>query len=407
MLRTSGICLFILSRCAFGAAAQYGDAYHAPNQMELNRQAAARQQAASDEHFRNIAPKSASSGSSPAPRPYGSYKKSAEEIAEERAEAEADRKLRARLAAEAEASEARYQARRYEMIKDKAAARYAFVREEVARNDDPLLTDLDKRDEVFDNYWLREVQNVGRIDRTDAILAVHTFVRDSALAPYDTILDLARRSRPLPFAAENCFRVLRRRFPGRIVQTEKEELFAKAYYFGAIRPNLYIGANSGMMYPFSRIEDGDLPKLQRRAIIERFIELTRRYPEDGRRAAGFCRSHVNPFLTYAIWADADSVKREMYRNVLHMQVARLGRDFEGYAPDDGKTWNLELRAELQLGDAAGWLSMHDREYLESLDKAGWKAICEAQNLHPYYVAQQFGKRGAKLRFKSLDKLARK
>lgn len=65
------------------------------------------------------------------------------------------------------------------------------------------------------------------------------------------------------------------------------------------------------------------------------------------------------------------------------------------------TW---IAARSQIGDAAGWLSLHDRAYLESLDKADWKAICEDQNLSPYYVAKMFATRGANLRFKNLDKV---
>lgn len=212
------------------AGAQYGDAYHAPNQMELNRQAAARQQAASDQHFRNIAPKSSGSANSygsPAAVPYGSYKKTAAEIAEERAEAEAERKLRAKLAAEAEASEARYRAQRLEKLKQNVATRAAFLEEELARDDERQLSELDKLDELYDNYWLRGASNVARIDRSDAVLAIHAFVRGKQAAPYDTLLDWSRRARTFPFANDAILKAMQRRFPERSLQTEKEELFAK------------------------------------------------------------------------------------------------------------------------------------------------------------------------------------
>ena len=250
------------------------------------------------------------------------------------------------------------------------------------------LSVVDIREMLFDEYWLKTSQ-VGPVDYIPAVRAYMAFVKDSANASYDTLMALAIRCRPLPYSTGRILLQLRKKFPEHIEAIEQSELMAKAYYFGANRPNIYMGSNYSISYPLSRVEDGALENDLRANMIERFVALAKKYPEKGLIAAGYCRPHTSPFLLYSKWCKDDDCLADMYTRIVYTRIARRGRDYEGYPANDNSVYDQDKLLERQLGVAAPWLVAHRSEMLENLSVEEWLKIADAQDLDIRRIAYAF------------------
>lgn len=392
MVRNLKIGLALLI-CPICAGAQYGDAYHAPNQMELNRQAAARQQAASDAHFRNIAPgqNKSGTGSSNYNSTAPAFKTAAQQEAErqERIKSEYEAyKLRREGEAENQRRRDEYDRwnqKRHEGIQEDRE-RFLRVGMAIAHNKD-LLDRLDIMEGLSDTFWADKALK-HPIDRRAAIAACASFLQVSITGSLDTLLAHAARARLMPFTTGVFFEHLYYRFPGERARIEEAELLAMPYYFGAGRPNVIPGSVcSYTAYPPPAIDNEALPAVTRARIIERFVDLARKYPEQGLIAAGYCRPAVNPFLLYAKTCEDEACRAEMYRNVLHTRIARLGSDYEGVSMNEYvDATKSHPAARRQLAQALYWLSRYRDAELRALSTDDWRAICRAQALHPYDVS---------------------
>ncbi len=257
--------------------------------------------------------------------------------------------------------------------------RREFFREQIKAYEGSILSPVDIRDILYDAYWLKTAK-AGGVDYRSAADAYMAFVRDSSSASYDTLMARAKRTRLLPYATSRVHAKLRERFPERIEAIEQDELMAKAYYFGANRPNVFMGSNGSIAYPVSRVEDSELGNDLRAAMVKRFVALSNKYPQQAMIAAGYCRPHTSPFLLYAKWCKNDSCRADMYTRVLYTRMARMGRDYEGYSSWDQSRYDMDRRMELQLGIAGPWLAANRQEQLERITTEEWRSIAEGQDL---------------------------
>lgn len=249
-----------------------------------------------------------------------------------------------------------------------------------------LIGRYDMMEGLCDTFWATKA-GYPPLDRSAATAACAAFVRDSATGSYDTLLARAQRARLWPFATSTYLATLYRRFPERRSEIEQEELRAMPYYFGASRPNLMPGVLcSYAAYPPPAIQNADVPEPFRIQLVDRFIELARKYPAQGLVAAGYCRQQNNPFLLCAQACNDDACLAEMYWNVVHTRIAHRGRDYEGPSIDEYvDVTKSDPAASRQLGKALHWLSRNRDAELKALSTEDWREICRGQALSPYQI----------------------
>lgn len=194
----------------------------------------------------------------------------------------------------------------------------------------------------------------------------------------------------MPFSAEKCIEFLLEKFPEKADSTELLELATKTYFFGASRPHIYLGCCYTPFYPASLMEHQGVPNNSRYSVLKRFIELAKKYPEEGLEAAGFCRPHINPFILFAnANKDDETLKDDMYWRAIHTRVARRGIDFEGEPAGILPTDDKADMAKRQLQTPATWLVENRDARLQSLTKEDWLEIADRQNISVYYLAMVF------------------
>jgi len=275
------------SLVAAPAFAQYGDAYHAPNTMELNRQQRAREQATSDAHYRSVYPSSSRSSSSyggvsneaaqqladqwrrnagrytPEELQYSRQREQAQREEERQREAAAAR--RQQRLAEAERIEREYQefkaaekrkaqeqalARQAQAEADRQALAAQRVQAERKRQQDYAdiasiyramgrasglhpaegLVYADRMNMFSTGSTLSET---GRNRVYDAMTALRAMREQRATASYATLAGLLEAIAVLPLSTLRQATRLRLRFPAHQADIRKAELRAINYFYGA------------------------------------------------------------------------------------------------------------------------------------------------------------------------------
>lgn len=230
--------------------------------------------------------------------------------------------------------------------------------------------------------------------------AVLEFSKVNTVAPYEKLYDLVRKARILPLSARNMILFLYERFPDQQKSNELLELRQLPYFFGASRPYLNhrwwkLKDYRNNPYPGSFYEYSNTPSAMRNEVLQRFIELAGKYPEEGLVAAGFCRSHLNPYTLYAetnkSLTDAD--REDLYWKSIHIKRALPDVDYEssigkGTFPYGGNdyvfllfkkplTWLIEKREPRIKSLSPGeWTEISDRMGASLRDIASVKISAE-------------------------------
>lgn len=240
-----------------------------------------------------------------------------------------------------------------------------------------VLPPLDRSELVRMAYFC-DRNNYTPEDRLTPALAFVAFLRDSATASYDTLRSRAWDARCLPYACMMCYASLRRRFPEQLKRTENNEFTVMMYVFGAIRPQLYPEMTA---YPESTYELAD--ESEKARLLARFERLATAHSDVALKVAGYCRSHINPYLMMAERpAVADDYRAVCYTNVL----------FTIYPPHKLTTTDPAYwrdYADRRLRKAAVWLMANSPDRIAKLTKEDWQRIIQSQGLRADDVAWAF------------------
>ncbi|RZK10501.1 MAG: hypothetical protein EOO46_10525, partial [Flavobacterium sp.] len=122
--------------------------------------------------------------------------------------------------------------------------------------------------------------------------AVKTFSETNTTASYEDLSKLVEKARFLPLSARNMVLFLSERFPEQQRNNELLELKSLPYFFGATRPYLFrkwglLGEYKKNPYPGCFYENAGVSASMRNEVLERFITLAAKFPEEGLVAAGF------------------------------------------------------------------------------------------------------------------------
>jgi hypothetical protein len=230
-----------------------------------------------------------------------------------------------------------------------------------------------------------DIYEVKPLDYEAASDAVLAFTSTNGTASYQSLYDLVWKARILPMSARNMILFLYEKFPDQRANTELLELKQLPYFFGAGRP--YLNHRWGDLkdytnnpYPGCFYEYTNTSPAMRSEILQRFIELADKYPEEGLIAAGFCRSHINPFTLYAETNSGltDAQKEDYYWKAIHIKRALPDVDYESsiiktdYIFLDGGNDYVFLLLKKPLT----WLIEKREGRIKSLSPADWKEISD-------------------------------
>ncbi|MBP6662641.1 MAG: hypothetical protein KA172_06110 [Paludibacter sp.] len=230
------------------------------------------------------------------------------------------------------------------------------------------------------NYYYPKLKLLDYDTASDAVLA---FSATYNTAAYQSLYDLVWKARILPLSARNMILHLYQKFPEKQKETEMLELKQLPYFFGAARP--YIHHRWGELksyrinpYPGSFYEYSNTPTAMRNEILERFIELANKYPEEGLVAAGFCRPHLNPFTLYAEANKnlTDAQKEDLYWKAIHIKVALPGVDYENSMEKTGYPLGGDDNVFLLFRKPLTWLIEKREDRIKSLTPADWTEISD-------------------------------
>ncbi|RYG47041.1 MAG: hypothetical protein EOO01_15395 [Chitinophagaceae bacterium] len=193
------------------------------------------------------------------------------------------------------------------------------------------------------------------------------------------------------------------KFPEQKKTTELLELKQLPYFFGADRPYLnhrWAGLKdyTNDVYPGCFYEYTSTPASVRNELLQRFVDLATKYPEEGLIAAGFCRSHINPFTLYAETKSdlTDAQKEDCYWKAIHVKRAMPDVDYESsivktqYITLDGGRDYVFLLLKKPLT----WLIENREDRIKSLSPADWTDISDRTgcSLNDIRVVKIFVKR---------------
>ena len=343
----------------------------------------------------NNSSSSTSSGSSyiynnntPAPT-FRTQKMIEADLAQKRIDDAEEAKRQQIYAAEKAKSDREYEIWNTKRIYSKLDEKDAYMEATTLRDANRAIDKRDVNEHNQDRLFQETVKNI-EIDRTDAENAYTIFMKEYSSASYDSLYNWVWRMRVFPFSTSQCLKLMNSSFPDKTTEIELLELKTMPYYFGAVRPNLTRVSNDyPLFYPETMIQNPIIKKNVEDGIIKRFIELDKKYPPEGAIAAGFCRAECNPYVIYADWNISPEITAEYHIKNLYRPVAVRGRDFIGFAVNDGDTRHIPAQTERQIGKSARWLVNNRPEWLENLSKEQWIAIARAQHIRPYYLGQVF------------------
>jgi len=216
-----------------------------------------------------------------------------------------------------------------------------------------------------------QLKNIKTLDYDSASDAVLKFSEESSGKTYEQLIELIKKASILPMATRNMILYLYEKFPERKEQTELMELQQLPYFFGANRSYLFpvwrrLYEYTNNPYPGSFYENMNAAPALRSEVLERFITLATKYPNEGLVTAGFCRPHLNPFTLYAETKTNlnDLQKENLYWNALH--IKRIQADCE-YSDNRDMEYVI-LRKPL------AWLIRYNKDRLNALSAAEWTDI---------------------------------
>ena len=233
-----------------------------------------------------------------------------------------------------------------------------------------------------------------------ATTAIEVFQTVKETATFDDLAKLVFEGKLLFFTNNKNLKYLYTRFPERKADIELIELQLLPYFFGANRTYLQPiydkdGMDTEMYYPSSSYEIADKPEKQE--MVNRFLELNKKYPQQGEEALKLFRRHLNPYIKYVQLMDAyanydrtiTEIQNEMYLKAIHSKITgsdaqtafasliqnnAIHEKLKQLTPEDwimmaeeqqysvGSIWDVQIYLKNK-----GWINLGER--YKNLDKA--------------------------------------
>lgn len=200
-----------------------------------------------------------------------------------------------------------------------------------------------------------------------ATTAIEVFQSVKETATFDDLAKLVFEGKLLFFTNNKNLNYLYTRFPERKADIELIELQLLPYFFGANRTYLEPiydkdGMETAMYYPSSSFEIADKPEKQE--MVDRFLELNKKYPQQGQEALKLFRRHLNPYMKYTQLMDrytnnqsTQDIKNEMYLKAIHTKLT--GSDAK--TAFGALVQNKEMHEKLKLLTVEDWRLMAEEQ----------------------------------------------
>lgn len=235
---------------------------------------------------------------------------------------------------------------------------------------------------------------------TGATTAIEVFQKVKETATFEDLANLLQEGKLLFLSNNENLKYLYTRFPERKADTERLELELLPYFFGANRSYLEPiydeqGMDTKMYYPSTSYEVSD--KTKRKEMVDRFLELNNKYPQQGAEALKLFRRHLNPYIKYVQLMDAyanydrtiTEIQNEMYLKAIHSKITgsdaqtafasliqnkAIHEKLKQLTPEDwimmaeeqqysvGSIWDVQIYLKNK-----GWINLGER--YKNLDKA--------------------------------------
>lgn len=169
-------------------------------------------------------------------------------------------------------------------------------------------------------YFENEIKN---LNYEAAYTAITYFQKTKETATFEELKQLIEDGK-LHFASDYInVTFLYTRFPERTKEIELLELALMPYHLGANRSYLdWIfddeGGDTLMTYPASNFE---FFSKGHREMLLRFLDLIKKYPEEGEAALKLCRYNLNPYMKYVMLEKpSGSAQNEMYFKAIYSKI---------------------------------------------------------------------------------------
>ncbi len=217
----------------------------------------------------------------------------------------------------------------------------------------------------------------------DEIINIQKFKQQINTESYELLDDLLWKAKMFPESTSENILLLKKRFPNKLVEIEKQELILMSYYFGANAPNN--DYNYDITYSKTVIEQMNNEEVKK--VFNQFDYLSNKYPEEAMKMAGYCKEHLNPFYMkgkakFSFMSQDNKVRFEAFKNVLF--TPHTVRYFKDYTREDFKTFT-----DRWLRLAIEWIMDYNIGYLKKLTPTDWAKIQKAQNLDYDYISYAF------------------
>jgi hypothetical protein len=231
-----------------------------------------------------------------------------------------------------------------------------------------ILTDLDLLEYTQWNYADTYGGTTYISTANKSLNKLREYYKDSANGSFDFCINTLIGAR---IFANTCFRELEKlkeKFPDKIEEIEKQQLFTMGYIFGAFIPN-YVRNNNDMVYPKCQYELAS--NSNKIILLNNFLSYYYKYPT-------FTRKNFNPFLLVANFNSnygntSNELRFNMHKLVLLSKPPTFIKDT--YTRVFDKFYLLKNRCE----ESAIYLRKYYPIYIATLSPTEWINIAKVQD----------------------------